>query len=202
MSDVVDTLCILKLICHHCWCFARNLKLEYLDLYLIHMPLRLSLSPGQQLMSLEHHAAHRLDIKSVWEAMEECQKLGLTKAIGVSNFSCKKLAELLSSATIPPAVNQVRLPSLNISNDQCMYQNLCTILLKVEMNPIWHQKQLLNFCKQKGIHITAYSPLGASGTSWGDGRVLQNDTLQAIAKARDKSVAQVPSNYSCYHICP
>uniref|UniRef100_A0A7N0TV61 NADP-dependent oxidoreductase domain-containing protein n=1 Tax=Kalanchoe fedtschenkoi TaxID=63787 RepID=A0A7N0TV61_KALFE len=137
----------------------RNLKLEYLDLYLIHMPLRLSRS--------EQLAAHPLDIKSVWEAMEECQKSGLARAIGVSNFSCKKLAELLSSATIPPAVNQV------------------------EMNPLWHQKQLREFCEVNRIHITAYSPLGASGTSWGDNRVLENDVLQGIAKTKGKSVAQV-----------
>ncbi|CAM8989417.1 unnamed protein product [Rhodiola kirilowii] len=143
----------------------RNLKLDYLDLYLIHMPLRLS--PGEQVMALENQTVYPMDIKAVWEAMEECQRLGLAKVIGVSNFSCKKLTELLSSATIPPAVNQV------------------------EMNPLWHQKPLREFCKLKGIHITAYSPLGASGTSWGDGRVLENETLQAIAKARGKSVAQV-----------
>eukprot|EP00262_Sarcandra_glabra_P014596 TRINITY_DN4294_c0_g1_i5.p1 TRINITY_DN4294_c0_g1~~TRINITY_DN4294_c0_g1_i5.p1 ORF type:complete len:122 (-),score=23.42 TRINITY_DN4294_c0_g1_i5:220-585(-) len=50
-----------------------------------------------------------MDFKSVWEAMEECQRLGLAKSIGVSNFSCKKLADLLAVATIPPAVNQVAL---------------------------------------------------------------------------------------------
>lgn len=48
-----------------------------------------------------------LDIKGVWAAMEECQKLGLTKSIGVSNFSVNKLDTLLSVATIPPSVNQV-----------------------------------------------------------------------------------------------
>lgn len=48
-----------------------------------------------------------LDIKSVWAEMEECQRQGLTKSIGVSNFSCKKLGDLLAFATIPPAVNQV-----------------------------------------------------------------------------------------------
>lgn len=56
---------------------------------------------------------HPLDVKGVWEGMEECQKLGLTKAIGVSNFSCKKLEEVLSIAKIPPAVNQVSFTSLS-----------------------------------------------------------------------------------------
>jgi diketogulonate reductase-like aldo/keto reductase len=48
------------------------------------------------------------DLKGVWKAMEECQKLGLTKSIGVSNFTRKKLDDLLSFAIIPPSVNQVR----------------------------------------------------------------------------------------------
>jgi diketogulonate reductase-like aldo/keto reductase len=49
------------------------------------------------------------DIKGTWEAMEECSKLGLTKSIGVSNFGAKKLSELLQNATIPPAINQVKI---------------------------------------------------------------------------------------------
>ena len=48
-----------------------------------------------------------MDIKSVWTAMEECQTLGLTKSIGVSNFSCKLLDNILAFAKIPPAINQV-----------------------------------------------------------------------------------------------
>jgi diketogulonate reductase-like aldo/keto reductase len=48
------------------------------------------------------------DLKGVWKAMEECQKLGLTKSIGVNNFTRKKLDDLLSFAIIPPSVNQVR----------------------------------------------------------------------------------------------
>lgn len=143
----------------------RNLQLEYLDLYLIHWPFKLS----QNVRSLPttRENIFPLDIKSVWEGMEECKTLGLTKAIGVSNFSCKKLEELLSTAKIPPAVNQV------------------------EMNPLWQQKQLREFCKGKGIHITAYSPLGANGTKWGDNRILECDVLQQIAKAKGKTTAQV-----------
>ncbi|CAL2232692.1 unnamed protein product [Prunus armeniaca] len=85
-----------------------------------------------------------MDSKSLWEGMEECQKLGLTKSTGVSNFSCKKLEILLATAKIRPAVNQM------------------------EMNPLWQQKKLIEFCETKGIVITAYSPLGANGAPWGD----------------------------------
>jgi diketogulonate reductase-like aldo/keto reductase len=48
-----------------------------------------------------------IDMRGVWKAMEECHSLGLVKSIGVSNLSTKKLSDLLSYSTIPPAVNQV-----------------------------------------------------------------------------------------------
>ena len=60
-----------------------------------------------------------MDFKAVWESMEECQRLGFTKSIGVCNFSCKKLENLLACATIPPSVNQVSVknePSLHPIN--------------------------------------------------------------------------------------
>lgn len=48
-----------------------------------------------------------LDMKSTWKGMEQCLEMGLAKAIGVSNFSSKKIEDLLSHAKIPPAVDQV-----------------------------------------------------------------------------------------------
>jgi diketogulonate reductase-like aldo/keto reductase len=82
------------------------LKLEYLDLYLIHFPI--SVKPGNWEMPYPEEVITTFDLKGVWKAMEECQKLGLTKSIGVSNFTRKKLDDLLSFAIIPPSVNQVR----------------------------------------------------------------------------------------------
>ncbi|XP_031248176.1 non-functional NADPH-dependent codeinone reductase 2-like [Pistacia vera] len=143
----------------------KNLGLEYLDLYLIHFPV--SLRPGVE-YPWEEEDVLPMDLESVREAMEECQKLGLIKSIGVSNFSCKKLERLLASAKIPPAVNQV------------------------EMNPIWQQKKLREFCEGKGIHLTAYSPLGASGsTLWGNHHVMECQVLKDIANSKGKTVAQV-----------
>ncbi|KAK4589595.1 hypothetical protein RGQ29_020246 [Quercus rubra] len=145
----------------------RTLQLEYLDLYLIHWPI--SVTPGQICMGrpFDKQDLMPMDFKSVWAAMEECQRLGLTKSIGVSNFSCKKLENLLSFATIPPSVNQV------------------------EMNPVWQQKKLTEFCKANGIIVTAFSPLGAKGVSWGTNDVMDNEMLKEIAKTRGKTVAQV-----------
>ncbi|KAK7304119.1 hypothetical protein RJT34_15180 [Clitoria ternatea] len=143
----------------------QTLKLEYLDLYLIHWPI--AVKPGNLEFPIPEEALTTFDLKGVWTAMEECQNLGLTKCIGVSNFSTKKLENLLSFATIPPSVNQV------------------------EVSPIWQQKKLREYCKSKGIIITAYSPLGAVGTPWGSNNVVDNELLKEIAQAHGKSVAQV-----------
>lgn len=63
--------------------------------------------------------------------------------------------------------------------------------MKVEVNPLWQQKKLREFCYENGILVSAYSPLGAIGTSWGSSRVLECDVLKEIAKAKGKTVAQV-----------
>ncbi|XP_078166115.1 D-galacturonate reductase-like [Carex rostrata] len=78
--------------------------MDYLDLYLIHWPI--SMKPGPKTFPLNRDKVMPLDLKGVWEAIEECQKLGLPRSIGVSNFTTKKLEELLQFAKIPPAVNQ------------------------------------------------------------------------------------------------
>ncbi|KAL7180981.1 hypothetical protein ACSBR1_039941 [Camellia fascicularis] len=112
-----------------------------------------------------------MDVKSVWEGMEECQRLGLTKAIGVSNFSSKRLHHLLSFAQIPPAVNQV------------------------EMNPLWQQKELRDYCKSRGIHITAYSPLGARGTTWGDNQIMECSLLEEMLRPKAKLLPRFAPNF-------
>ncbi|KAJ0037567.1 hypothetical protein Pint_22041 [Pistacia integerrima] len=61
----------------------------------------------------------------------------------------------------------------------------------VEMNPVWQQKKLREFCEEKGIHITAYSPLGAKGVVWGTNRVMDSQVLKEIAIAKGKTVAQL-----------
>ncbi|KAJ0987302.1 hypothetical protein J5N97_005658 [Dioscorea zingiberensis] len=143
----------------------RALQLEYLDLYLIHLPI--SSKPEGSLYPIYCEDLLPLDLKPLWEVMEECQKLGLVKAIGVSNFSCKLIEELLLTAKIPPAVNQV------------------------EMHPVWQQKELREFCAKKGIHVTAYSPIGGQAGENSRNMVLECDVLKEIAKVRGKTVAQV-----------
>lgn len=83
-----------------------NLQMEYVDLYMVHWPV--TMKAGRFTAPFTPEDFEPFDMRAVWEAMEECHRLGLAKAIGVCNFSCKKLETLLSFATIPPVVNQVR----------------------------------------------------------------------------------------------
>ena len=66
----------------------RNLKTDYLDLYLIHLPL--SVKPGARDFPINREDVVPLDLKGVWEAMEECQRLGLTKEIVCEQFQYNK----------------------------------------------------------------------------------------------------------------
>ena len=59
------------------------------------------------------------------------------------------------------------------------------------MNVAWQQEKLLEFCKEKGIHVSAWSPLGANGASWGSLAVMESPILEEIAAAKVNSVAQV-----------
>ena len=146
---------------------SRNLQMEYLDLYLIHWPV--CMKPGPIAFPAKKEDAVPFAFEGVWRAMEECQRLGLAKAIGVSNFTTNHLDRILAVTTIPPAVNQV------------------------ELNPAWQQRTLRAYCVDKGIHVMAYSPLGGqdwSSTGKGNG-VLGSQVLAEIAQRRGKTIAQV-----------
>ncbi|PKI43439.1 hypothetical protein CRG98_036196 [Punica granatum] len=107
------------------------------------------------------------DIPSTWKAMEALYDSGKARAIGVSNFSTKKLGDLLEVARVPPAVDQV------------------------ECHPSWRQAKLHEFCKAKGVHLSGYSPLGSPGSTWLKSEVLKNPILNMVAEKLGKSPAQV-----------
>ncbi|XP_062167838.1 NADPH-dependent aldo-keto reductase, chloroplastic-like [Alnus glutinosa] len=139
-----------------------DLQLEFIDLYLVHWPLRTK--AGSRGVSPEIMAP--LCLPETWNAMEGLHASGQARAIGVSNFSTKKLQELLKYAKVPPAVNQV------------------------ECHPVWQQPALHSLCKSTGVHLSAYSPLGSPG-SWIKGEVLKEPILIEIAEKLNKSPAQV-----------
>lgn len=101
---------------------------------------------------------------ATWQEMEKLVEDGLVKNIGVSNFCPERLTKLLSSPglKIKPAVNQV------------------------ELHPYLAQKDLLKFCTSKGIHLTAYSPLGSQGSD-----LLTDSTVAKIAKEKGVDAGQV-----------
>jgi len=89
----------------------------YIDLFLLHSP---------------HQPSARLDF---WRAMQELQRLGVAKSIGVSNFGVHHLRELAERALATPAVNQI------------------------ELHPFLRQDAIEAACAEKGIVVQAYSPL-------------------------------------------
>ncbi|CAL5068072.1 unnamed protein product [Urochloa decumbens] len=163
-SKVWCTQCHPKLVLPSLKESLQNLQMGYVDLYLIHWPM--AVKPSKPHFPMKREDIVPMDLSGVWQAMEECHQLGLAKMIGVSNFTTKKLQELLAIAKIPPAVNQV------------------------ELNPTWQQKKLIEFCKDKGIQVAAYSPLGGQRIPKMN-PVRQSDILEEIGRARGKSVAQI-----------
>lgn len=103
----------------------KKLDLDYVDLYLIHWPNPLEIRETY----VEGNAES-------WRAMEEAVAEGKVKAIGVSNFHPHHLDELLKTAKIKPAVNQIFL------------------------NPSDSQPEIVAYCQEKDILLEAYSPLG------------------------------------------
>ncbi len=125
-----------------------DLRLDYLDLYLIHWPASASRFPDWEALNL-----------GTWRAMTELCKAGRIRAIGVSNFLPHHLAALMET-DVPPMVNQI------------------------EFHPGQMQEETVRFCKENGILVEAWSPLGT-------GRLLSNEFLAAIAGKYRKSVAQL-----------
>ena len=119
-----------------------RLGLDYLDLYLIHQPLG--------------------DYYSEWRAMQDLNKEGLARAIGVSNFHADRLVDLIDHNEIVPAVNQVEThPFHQRAADQALMQD-------------------------RGVQIESWGPFAE-----GKNQLFTDPVLSAIAEAHGKSVAQV-----------
>jgi alcohol dehydrogenase (NADP+) len=149
-----------------------DLQLDWLDLYLIHWPV--PIRPGVAFPSSAEDLLPPADdlIHATWEGMEAALEAGLTRHIGVSNFSSRKLHDLLAHGRLRPEVNQV------------------------ELHPLLQQPALLADCTAKGIHITAYSPLGSMDrpavVKAADAPVLlENPVIGAIAAEHGCTPAQV-----------
>ncbi|EMD33052.1 hypothetical protein CERSUDRAFT_118127 [Gelatoporia subvermispora B] len=134
----------------------RNLGLDHIDLYLMHWPQSETDDDTANLHDKKHNFI------DAWKEMETLLGTGKVKSIGVSNFSIKTLNELLPHCSIVPVTNQV------------------------ELHPCLPQFELKAFCEEKGILLTAYSPLGQ-----GQAVFFTDPDVANIAKSHKATAAQV-----------
>ncbi|HVT27212.1 MAG TPA: aldo/keto reductase [Lacipirellulaceae bacterium] len=159
-----------------------DLKLDYLDLYLIHFPIALEYVPPKTRHPAgwfyDPDAAEprmkpvRVPISETWQAMEDLRRAGLVKNVGVSNFNIGLLRDMLAYAKTPPAV------------------------LQVEMHPYLAQEKLVRYCHLEGIAVTAFSPLGAPsyvplGMATENDSVMNEEVIRDAAANHAKTPAQI-----------
>lgn len=150
----------------------QDLGLDYIDLYLIHWPIPLKPSSVFPSSASDFESPAAVPIQSTWKGMEAAVQSGLTRHIGVSNFSAKKIRDLIPHCKIKPEVNQV------------------------ELHPLLQQPELVEYCVSQGIRMTAYSPLGSSDRpdfvkAPGSPVLLDNPVIRSIADSRGCTPAQV-----------
>ena len=102
-----------------------------------------------------------------WKAFEELYDAGKVRAIGVSNFLFHHIEHLLETAKIVPMVNQV------------------------ETHLFVQNQKLYDFCMEKGIYLEGYAPLASHEIA----KLLENETLQAMAEAKGCSIPQIALKY-------
>jgi alcohol dehydrogenase (NADP+) len=143
----------------------KKLRLNYLDLYLIHTPF--AFQPGDNPDPRDQNGNIIYDkevtLLDTWRAMENLVDQGKCRAIGLSDISLKELLPIYEAARIKPAV------------------------IEVESHPYLPEVDLLEFCKEKGIVFLAFAPLG-HGMHPGP---LEDPVISAIAARVKKTPAQV-----------
>ena len=170
----------------------RDLKLDVLDLYLVHFPIALAYVPFDLRYPPEwffdpnaaQPAMKPIDVPyaDTWGAMEELQRAGLVKRIGVCNLNISMLRDLLARCSIRPAVHQM------------------------ELHPYLTQPRQLRYCTQEKIAVTAFSPLGAPsylplGMAKSEEDFLHDPVVTAIAAAHRKTPAQIALRWGVQRGC-
>ena len=144
---------------------CQRLGIDYADLYLIHTPF--AFQPGDNFDPRDDkgNVIYDKDITllDTWRAMENLADKKKCKAIGVSDVVLETFVPLYEAARIKPSVVQV------------------------ESHPYLPQTELFEFCKQKGVVLLAFAPLG-HGMRPGP---LEDPVVLAIAKRTSLTPAQV-----------
>ena len=170
----------------------RDLKLDYLDLYLIHFPIALAYVPFDVRYPPEWffdpHAAPpamkpiAVPYADTWGALEDLHRAGLVKHLGVSNLNISALRDLLAQCSLRPTVHQM------------------------ELHPYLAQSRQLRYCAQENIAVTAFSPLGspsyeAIGMARPDENILHDPVVTAIAATHARTPAQIALRWGVQRGC-
>lgn len=116
-----------------------DLQLDYLDLYLMHWPVAFRHGVLYPEQTSDTVPLSVLPLVDTWQAIQQVQQRGLTRHIGVANFTRRKLRMLIEHGGQAPEVNQL------------------------ELHPYLQQWPMLEFCQQNHIVLTGYAPLGSAG---------------------------------------
>ena len=143
----------------------KRLQLDYVDLYLIHTPFAFQPGDVQDPRDTNGNVIYDKGVKllDTWRALEELVDEGKCKAIGLSDVGLERVKEIFEAATIKPAV------------------------VHVESHPYLPEWELLDYCRNNGIVLQAFAPLGHSS----EPNVLADPVITAIANRVDKTPAQV-----------
>ncbi|OJD20258.1 hypothetical protein ACJ73_08408 [Blastomyces percursus] len=150
-----------------------ELGLDYLDLFLIHWPVAFEYRSDTDLFPLDLASTNpKNDVKiddsvslaDTWKAMTNLPK-SKVRSVGVSNHTVAHIEALIKATGIVPAVNQV------------------------ERHPLLQSTELVDYCKEKGILITAYSAFGNNVI--GEPLLITRPEIKAIAARLSATPAQV-----------
>ncbi len=116
-----------------------DLRVDYLDLYLVHWPFPNHHPPGCDVTARNPHAVSYIheNYMRTWRQMEELVDRGLVRHIGTSNMTIPKMKLVLRDARIRPAVNEM------------------------ELHPHFQQSEFFAYLLENGIQAIGYSPIGS-----------------------------------------
>ncbi|KAK6184090.1 hypothetical protein SNE40_006623 [Patella caerulea] len=148
-----------------------QLGLSYVNLLLVHYPV--SFKDGDDAFPKDNDgniifAYH--DIVDTWKGMEDCIDADLTRNIGLSNFNHLQVQRIIDASRIRPSV------------------------IQLEINPLFSNSQLVEYCQKRNIHVTAYAPLGAPNRPWknkDEPDLLEEPVVKQLASAKGKTPAQI-----------
>lgn len=150
----------------------RDLKLDFLDLYLIHWPVALKPDVKFPRKPEDFFSLEDVPLSETWQAMHDAAAAGLTRSAGVSNFSTAQVDEIHEATGILPVMNQV------------------------ELHPFLQQRDLVANMNARDVALTAYSPLGSSDRPKDlkgpqEPALLEHPVVTRVAARHEASPAQV-----------